>query len=89
MTDLEPIPSRKRCPSCQQETLEGGIIDDYVANIRGFEIVIRNIERDRCSNCGEQCYAWSQCLKIDQAIRDARKAGVRHDIGLFDFRLDD
>ena len=86
--DSEPPPSVKRCPSCQKETLVGGIIDDYVAEVRGYQIVIRNIERDRCSNCGEQCYAWSQCLKIDQAIKDARKAGVRHDIGWLNLRGD-
>ena len=85
----EAPPPREKCPTCQHGKIKDGVVDDWVSEIGGFEIVVPNITRGKCQSCGDQFYPWSSVLNIDEGVRNARKAGIKHTIGLQDLKQSD
>ena len=85
----EDPPPKGKCPTCPDGKLKDGVIGDWVSEIEGVEVVITNVVRDRCESCGDEFFPWSSVLKIDEGIRNARKAGIKHTIGLQDLRQSD
>lgn len=73
----EPLP-RERCFACPTGILIDGIVDEYVMRVGGFEVIVPDIERRRCSTCGEECFTMAEATKIEDRIKEARKAGVKH-----------
>ena len=75
---IENPPPRHRCPSCRNDTLVDGVVDNYETEIGDFVVVVPNIERSRCSSCGEECYGMDEATKVFDRLREGRKAGVKH-----------
>jgi YgiT-type zinc finger domain-containing protein len=75
---IETPPPPHKCPSCQNETLVDGVVDNYETEIGDFVVIVPDIERSRCSSCGEECYGMDEATRVFDRLREGRKAGVKH-----------
>ncbi len=64
----------KKCPICGSPKIRR-ICEEFKATVQGKKMVIPNVERQKCSSCGEEFFDHASNEKLD-AFRRKRKVAA-------------
>lgn len=72
----------RQCVQCWEngkEVRTDIITEEYATRVYGRPIVIPNLTRERCPECGKEVFSWEEVMKIDKAV-EQEKEKQTHDL---------
>lgn len=65
--------SLQHCPTCGSNRIHT-VRTDYRISVRGEEVVVPNLERDECPNCGEVLFSPAAMQRIESCRKQVTAA---------------